>query len=93
MRYLVSVPSLTKKNYFANTNINSVTDNKKFWKTVKPFFSDKSSHRQNINLVENDTTLTDEQVVADTFNNDLNNIVQNLLTLANKNFPKLMVLT
>lgn len=74
-----------KKNYFANMKISSITDDKKFWKTVKPLFSDKSSHRQNINLVENDTTLNDNQVVADAFNNYFNNIEQNLLSVTNPN--------
>ena len=78
----------TKKNYFANININSVTDNEKFWKTVKLLFSDKISHKETINLVENDTVLSDDQVVAYLFNNYFNNIVKNILTLANKNFPK-----
>ena len=34
----------TKKNYFANINISSITENK-FCKTVKQFFSDKISHK------------------------------------------------
>ena len=78
----------TKKHFFANINISSITDNKKFWKTVKPLFSDKISHKETINLVENDTVLRDDQVVADTFNNYFKNIVKNLLTLTNKNFHK-----
>ena len=75
----------TKKNYFANIKISSITDDKKFWKTVKPLFSDKSSHRQKINLVENDTTLNDNQVVAEAFNNYFNNTEQNLLSVTNPN--------
>ena len=66
----------TKKNYFANINISSITDNKKFWKTVKPLFSDKISHKETINLLENDTTLSDDQLFADTCNNYFNNIVK-----------------
>ena len=31
---------------------------------------------------------SDDQVVANTFNNYFNNIVKNLLTVTNKNFPK-----
>ena len=78
----------TKKKYFTNINISSITDNKKFWKTVKPLFSDKISHKETINLAVNDTVLSDDQVVADTFNNYSNNIVKNLLTVTNKNYPK-----
>ena len=43
--YCVNIRLGTKKNYFANINIKSVIDNKKFWKTVKPLFSDKISHK------------------------------------------------
>ena len=28
-------------NYYGNLNEKDITDNKKFWKTVKPFLSDK----------------------------------------------------
>ena len=67
-----------------------MTDNKKFWKTVKPLFSDKISHKETINLAVNDTILSEDQLVADTFNNYFNNIVKNLLTATNKNYLKEM---
>ena len=86
--YCVNVLRRTKKKYSANINISSITDNKKFWKTVKPLFSDKISHKETINLAVNDTILSDDQVVADTFNNYFNNIVKNLLNVTNKNYPK-----
>ena len=31
-----------KFDYYQNINLGSLTDNRKFWKTVKPIFSDKS---------------------------------------------------
>ena len=86
--YCVNLLRRTKKKYFANINISSITDNKKFWKTVKPLFSDKISHKETINLAVNDTILSDDQVVADVFGNYFNNIVKNLLTVTNKNYPK-----
>ena len=52
-----------------NANISSITDDKEFWKTVKPIFSDKICPKETINLVENDVILCDGQVVADTFKN------------------------
>ena len=60
----------------------------KFWKTVKPLFLDKISHKETIILVENDTILSGDQVPAGTFNNYFNNNVKNLLTVTNKNFSK-----
>ena len=53
--YCVNLLCRTKKKYFANINISSVTDNKKFWETVKRLFSDKISHKETINLAVNDT--------------------------------------
>ena len=86
--YCVNLLHGAKKKYFANIHISYITDNKKFWTTVKPLFSDKVSHKETINLAVNDTILSDDQVVADTFNNYFNNIFNNLLTVTNKNYPK-----
>ena len=59
----------------------------KFWKTVQLPFSDKISYKEAINLIKKETILSDDQTVAVTFNNYFNNIVKNVLTLTNKNFP------
>ena len=32
-----------RKKYYERLDLNNVTDNKKFWKTVKPFLSDKTT--------------------------------------------------
>ena len=42
-----------KINYYRNLNEKDITDNKKFWKTVKPFLSDKSINSDKIYLNEN----------------------------------------
>ena len=47
--YCVNLLRRTKKNYFANINISSIADNMRFWKTVKPLFLDKISHKELIN--------------------------------------------
>ena len=39
--YCVSLIQKTKRDYYSNLNHEQVTDNKIFWKTVKPFFTDK----------------------------------------------------
>ena len=41
-----------------------VNDNKLFWKTVKPFFSNKGSFGNKIKLVENDELLQDDKNIA-----------------------------
>ena len=45
-----------------------MSDNKLFWKTVKPFFSNKGSHRGNIKLVEGNKLLQDNSEVAEELN-------------------------
>ena len=49
----VSLLRKTKMNYYGNLNEKDITDNKKFWKTVKPFLSDKSINSDKIYLNEN----------------------------------------
>ena len=56
----------------------NVIDYKKFWKTVKPLFSDKSVSREKINLTENEKMLTSESETAETLNNFFSNIVKKL---------------
>ena len=47
-----------RKEYFNKLNPSFANDNKLFWKTVKPFFSNKGSSESNIKLVEKDEVLT-----------------------------------
>ena len=39
--FSVNLLRKTKKEYFENINVKDINDNKKFWKTIKPFFSIK----------------------------------------------------
>ena len=39
--YSVSLLRKSKSDYFGNLNGKSINDNKTFWKTIKPFLSDK----------------------------------------------------
>ena len=68
----------TKKQYYSNLNEKNVIDNKKFWKTVKPFLSNKTIKSSSITLVENDKILKEEGIIAETFNTFFTNIVTNL---------------
>ena len=49
-----------------------------FWKTVKPFFSNKGSHRGNIGLVESDKLLQDDSEVVEELNNFFKEAVSTL---------------
>ena len=67
-----------KKDHFANHDIKSVTDNKKFWQTVKPLFSNKVKAKTVIKLVENDAMINDESGTETIFNKFFANIVEKL---------------
>ena len=58
-----------------------------FWKTVKLSFSDKSNNFESITLVENDNIVSDDNEVANIFNEDFSNLVEDL----NLNIPENLV--
>ena len=74
----VSLLRKTKINYYGNLNVKEITDNKKFWKTVKPFLSDKSKTSDKIHFNENGELLNSESETAEVLNNFFSNIVKDL---------------
>ena len=68
----------TKKTFFETLNTNEITDNRKFWKTVKPFFTDKCKTTNNIILTEKNETLNDNKKISNTFNEYFTNITKGL---------------
>ena len=67
-----------KKLYYNNLDMKLLTDNKKFWKTVKPFFSDKHFSNNKITLLENEEIISDDTEVAQKFNKYFTNVVKSL---------------
>ena len=63
--YCVNLLRKVKKNYYNNLNISNIKDNRKYWKTVKPCFTDKINTSEQITLVEDDNIITDELEIAD----------------------------
>ena len=55
-----------------------MTDNKKFWKTIKPCFSDKSNNPERIVIKDNDEIVMEDGKVAPTLNTFFSNIVTSL---------------
>ena len=68
----------TKKEFYNNLNVKYITENKLFWKTVKPSFTDKTLKDERITLVENNKVVSDESELVDIFTKYFGNIVQNL---------------
>ena len=63
--FFVKLIKKTKRNFHNNLNVNKITDNKSFWKTVKPSFNEKTLKDEKIVLVENHTTISEENEVAE----------------------------
>ena len=61
-------------------DVKNVTDNKKFWKTIKPKFSNKFKTANTIILVEDEKILLDEKTIANTFNNYSTDTITNSLS-------------
>ena len=74
-----------KKDYFETLDIKSVTDNKMFWKTAAPIFSNKSKTSSKIALSETGNLITNDQKWAEVFNNCFNSIAKELNILIDQN--------
>ena len=68
-----------RRKFYNNLNIKDITDNKKFWKTLKPLVSDKGTcGSSKINLVVDNENLSNDKEIAKTFNNYFNNALKSL---------------
>ena len=68
-----------RKKFYDNLDIKNITDNQKFWKTLKLLLSDKAKcGSSKINLVENDEILSTDKEIAEAFNNYYSNAVKSL---------------
>ena len=76
--YCVTLLRKTKRNYYSNLKQNNITDNKKFWKTVTPFLSDKVSSNDKISIVEDDVVIKDDSAIAEVLNTYFSTIISNL---------------
>ena len=77
--HCVKLLRLKKQKYYEYLDISKITDNKTFWKTISPLFSNKSySTNSRITLLENAGVLSKETKVVDTFNEFFSNVVKEL---------------
>ena len=76
--YCVSLLRKAKQQYFKNLNLNDVTNNKTFWRSIKPYFNEKGSGSNKIVLSGNESVLTNEKEIANTMNNHFINITKHL---------------
>ena len=76
--FCVKLLRKTKKEFYNNLNVKCITDNKLFWKTVKPSFTDKTLKDERITLVEKNEVISDDIKLVKIFSEYFGNIVQNL---------------
>ena len=70
--------------FFNNLNPSFVTNNKLFWKTIKPFFSNQGNYRSQIKLAEKDEVLQDNDLIAKELNKFFKNAVSALYIKENR---------
>ena len=80
----VALVRRAKQQYFSSLDLSLIVDNKSFWKTVKPLFSDKTSHKDIISLTEDRKTITEDLPIAEIFNNYFSNVIR---SLCDRNVP------
>ena len=76
--HCLSILPKTKKEYFNSLNTKHVSDNKLFWKSVKPFFNDNGSNSSKLTLVEENNIKSDEEEIANIRSNYFINVTKTL---------------
>ena len=76
--YCVSVVRKSKKLHYSNLDEKKITDDKTFWKTIKPFLSNKIVSREKVTLIEEDEIIESDINTAQILNTSFSNIVSNL---------------
>ena len=67
-----------KKNFYKKLDLNFLLDNKKFWKYMKPICSEKTECKPRITLVDGENIISDDLILAETFNTFFKEAVKNL---------------
>ena len=66
--YCVGLLRQVKQNYYENLNVKVISDNKIFWKNIKPLFSDKNPTNSKITLIEDKEIVSDNRKCAEPLN-------------------------
>ena len=79
MQFLCNPLKKNKKEYFENINAKDINDNEKFWKTIKPFFSNKGLNTNTLMLIEDNNLISEESKLANTMNQYFTSITKQLI--------------
>ena len=75
--YSVSLLRRTTRKYYSSLDKKDITDNQKFWRTIKSFLSEKSPPNAKITLIEDSEVISSDKGRADVLHTFLSNIVSN----------------
>ena len=89
--HCVKLSRKTKMEYFNIMDVSKVNYNKMFWKTAKPRFQ-INARQQTIILTEGDTSIKNEKLIANTFNNHLSDVSKILKLEKHPNFESVSIL-
>ena len=67
-----------RQRFYNNLNLKDYTENKVFWKMVKPFLSDKSNSSNKTTLVEDDEIISEDKKVSEICNSYFADTVEQL---------------
>lgn len=76
--YVSKLYKKERANFFKKLDLKSFLDNKKFWKNVKPFFSNKGSYGQKITIVDNNEIISEAAQITEHFKTFFERAVDNL---------------
>ena len=76
--FCVNLLRKTKKEYLENINVKDINDNKKFWKTIKPFVSNKGLNTNKSMIIEKNNLISEESILANTMNQYFTSITKQL---------------
>ena len=76
--FCVSLLRKNKRRFFGKLNHRVISDNRKFWKTVGPVFSEKAFHKESIILINNNKTISNNEELAETFNKRFSKLMESL---------------
>ena len=86
--FCVKLLRQTKGKHFSDINVKTISHNKKFWKTIKPIFSNNGLNTNDMMLVENNEIVREEEIIAKIMNNYFTNITTHLKLKPTKIDPK-----
>ena len=72
----VALQKKSKKVFYNNLNVKRITDNRKFWQTIKPNFTDKTLKDERITLDDGDKVITEEKDVVKKFKDHFEKILE-----------------